>query len=606
MLPSSEARFSPWDHAKWLLLARCRSKRKLMTKRNIDFSATYPSTEELQEEFLDLESSEDRIQFLIELGQAWPEFPSEYATEEFRVVGCQSMVWIVPDWDGQRFRFVASSDAPMVRGLVAVLMSVYSGKTPNEINQYPIESFLEQLHLKSFLSPLRSNGLHSMIRRVKEHAMSKQSALEAVHPSVRENRDSPIVDHGRLSDRMDAIRSDFPILAGLNESETTIAYLDNAASSQRPKSVIDSISEVYLEHYANVHRSGHEWAARTTVKLEASRQAVQRFIHASASEEVIFTAGATASVNLVACSWGEENLKAGDEILLSEMEHHSNIVPWQQLCARKGCLIRWIPIRSDFTLDEDAFTQLLSGRTKLVALTAVSNVLGTVLPVERLVAQAHGAGATVLIDAAQAVPHGSIDVQSWNADFVVFSGHKMLASSGVGVCYGKKTILEAMPAWQGGGSMIKSVTFDGFSLADLPHKFEAGSPAIAEIISMKPAVEYLETIGKERLMEHERTLVAKAEEGLRGIPGVRIYSPALEQKSGILSFSVDGIHGEEIARVLDGRGIAIRVGHHCAMPLHTRLGVSVTCRASFYLYNTLEEVDRFVQSVQHAKQLLGR
>jgi len=572
----------------------------------MNFSATYPSTEDLQDEFLDLDNSEDRIQFLIELGQSLPDFPSDYATEEFRVVGCQSMVWIVPNWDGERLSFAASSDAPMVRGLVAVLMSVYSGKTPTEISDYPIESFLEKLHLKSFLSPLRSNGLHSMIRRVKDYAMSKQIASGSYREPVRVTSASLSVDLGKLSDRMDSIRADFPILASTNESGISIAYLDNAATSQRPKSVIDSMTDVFNQHYANVHRSGHEWASRTTERLEASRQAVRRFINASTSEEVLFTAGATASVNLVANSWGEANLGHGDEILLSEMEHHSNIIPWQQLCARKGCTIRWVPICPDFTLDELAFDRLLTNKTKLVAVTAVSNVLGTILPVERLVAKAHAVGAKVLVDAAQAVPHGSIDVQAWDADFVVFSGHKMLASSGVGVCYGKKALLESMPAWQGGGSMIKLVTFDGFSLADLPHKFEAGTPAIAEIISMKPAVEYLEAIGHMRLMEHERALVARAEEGLRAIQGVRIYSPALAFKSGVLSFSIDGIHGEEIAKVLDGRGIAIRVGHHCAMPLHSRLGVSVTCRASFYLYNTLDEVDRFVQSVEHAKRILSR
>lgn len=572
----------------------------------MDFSITYPSTDELQEEFLDLETSEDRIQFLIELGQSLPELPSKYAIEENRVVGCQSMVWIVPDWDGERFRFVASSDAPMVRGLVAVLLSVYSSKKPDEITAYPIESFLEKLHLKSFLSPLRSNGLHSMIRRVKDYAAVKQLTSGSYQEPAPVVSEIPSVDFGKLCERMSEIRQDFPIMSEVNEAGESIAYLDNAASSQRPQVVIDAMVSVFSHHYANVHRSGHEWASKTTELLEASRQAVQRFINARSPEQVIFTAGATASVNLVAGSWGDVNLGPGDEILLTEMEHHSNIVPWQQLCARKGCKIRWVPIRPDFTLDESAFDSMLSNKTKLIAFTAVSNVLGTILPVQRLVAKAHKVGAVALIDAAQAVPHGAIDAQAWDADFVVFSGHKMLASSGVGVCYGRKELLESMPAWQGGGSMIKAVTMDGFSLADLPHKFEAGTPAIAEIISMKPAIEYLEKIGHKRLMEHERFLVAHAEERLRRIQGVRIYSPTLDQKSGVLSFSIDGIHGEEIARVLDGRGIAIRVGHHCAMPLHLRLGVSVTCRASFYLYNTIEEADRFVESVQHAKRILTR
>jgi len=288
------------------------------------------------------------------------------------------------------------------------------------------------------------------------------------------------------------------------------------------------------------------------------------------------------------------------------MEHHSNIVPWQQLCERVGCTIRWIRLNRDYTLDLDHFESMLSTNCKLVSITAVSNVLGTINPVEQIVLLAHRVGATVVVDAAQATPHGSIDVRQWNADFVVFSGHKMLASSGVGVCYGKRAILDAMPAWMGGGSMIKAVTFDGYSMADLPHKFEAGTPAIAEIISLKPAVEYLEAIGHVRLMEHERLLVSQAIEGLSQIDGMRMFTPSLDKKSGVISFAVDGIHGEEIARVLDGRGIAIRVGHHCAMPLHSRFGVSVTCRASFYLYNTCEEVDRFVKSVDYAINILRR
>ncbi len=572
----------------------------------MDTQISYASPTELQEEFSELENAEERIQFLIELGQTLPKFPTEYCTEDFRVVGCQSMVWIVPHWDGTRFRFMAWSDAPMVCGLVAVLLSVYSGKTPAEISEFPIEKFLDKLHLKSFLSPLRSNGLHSMIRRIHQYAESKQLGLTTSSTSEVQPGVAGFDDLGPLRDRVDQIRSEFPILSGLNDSGVAVAYLDNAATSQRPQSVIDAISQVYSEYYANVHRSGHAWAVTTTEGLEASRESVRRFINAAKTDEVIFTAGTTASINLIANAWGNANLERGDEIVLTEMEHHSNIVPWHQLCERKGCHIRWVPIRSDFTLDIERFEAALSSKTKLVSLTAVSNVLGTINPVKQLVATSHKAGATVMVDAAQAVPHGAIDVRQWDADFVVFSGHKMLASSGVGVCYGKQALLQAMPPWLGGGSMIKAVTFDGFSVADLPHKFEAGTPAIAEIISIKPAIEYLEAIGHDRLMEHERLLVGLAMEGLRKIDGTKVYSPDLDLKSGIVAFSVDGIHGEEIARVLDGRGIAIRVGHHCAMPLHSRLGVSVTCRASFYLYNTEDEVARLIESVQHAIKLLRR
>lgn len=572
----------------------------------MDSQITYPDLSELQEELDDLETSEDRIQFLIELGQSLPPFPEEYCTEEFRVVGCQSMVWIAPSWDGKSFHFSATSDAPMVRGLVAVLMSAYSAKTPSEISALPIEKVLDGMHLRSFLSPLRSNGLHSMIKRVRAYAESQQMPASPIAADFASAIPSRTEDFGPIAARLDEVRADFPILEQRNQDGLQIAYLDNAASSQRPQSVIDSISGVFTEYYANVHRSGHEWAVRSTEGVEASREAVRRFINAAKTEEVIFTAGATASVNLIAQAWGDANIGPGDEILLTEMEHHSNIVPWQQLCKRKGSSIRWAPIRSDYTLDVEQFEGLLSPRTKLVSLTAVSNVLGTINPVKQLVQLGHRVGATVVVDAAQATPHGAINVRDWDADFVVFSGHKMLASTGVGVCYGKKEILERMPEWQGGGSMIKSVTFDGFSLADLPHKFEAGTPAIAEIISLKPAIEYLESIGHERLMEHEQLLAGQAMQGLSKSDGLRIFSPALEKKSGVVSFAIDGIHGEEIARVLDGRGIAIRVGHHCAMPLHSRLGVSVTCRASFYLYNTPSEVSRFVESVEHAVKILRR
>jgi cysteine desulfurase / selenocysteine lyase len=567
--------------------------------------SAYADLAELREEFGDLETSEERIQFLIELGQSLPDFPIEFCTETFRVVGCQSMVWIVPDWDGQRCHFRATSDAPMVRGLVAVLMSAYSGKTPHEILDFPIDTFLNDLHLRSFLSPLRSNGLHSMIRQIQKVAESQTPARSSATIRPLESSDAKRSDSGPLVDRIEQIRADFPILGVKNEAGVTVAYLDNAASSQRPISVIESMTNLFNQHYANVHRSGHAWAARTTESLEASRSAVRRFINAAKAEEVIMTAGATASVNLIANAWGNANVSNGDTLLLSHMEHHSNIVPWQQLCHRVGCSIEWIPIRADFTLDLDRYASLLSSKPKLVAITAVSNVLGTMNPVREMVSMAHEHGAIAVVDAAQATPHGPIDVRLWDADFVVFSGHKMMASSGVGVCYGKQAHLESMPEWQGGGSMIKAVNLDGYTLADLPHKFEAGTPPIAEIISLKPAIEYLEAIGHARLIEHERLLVGKAAEGLERTGRVKLYSPDLSIKSGVVAFSIDGLHGEEIARVLDDRGIAIRVGHHCAMPLHKVLGVSGTCRASFYLYNTLDEVDRFVESVSHAIEILS-
>jgi cysteine desulfurase / selenocysteine lyase len=558
--------------------------------------------EDIQSEFEDLETAEERVQTLIELGQSLPPFPEEYCTEQYRVVGCQSMVWFVPQWrDGHLF-FQASSDAPMVRGLAAVLVSAYSGRTPQEIVTYPIERLFEKLHLKSFLSPLRSNGFNSMVAKIREHARS-QVVVAVAEPS--ETRAS-VEDFGPIHSKIDAVRCDFPVLSTRLESGHQIVYLDNAASSQRPKSVIQSMTDLFSEHYANVHRSGHEFAARTTVKVEESRSAIASFINAVSADQVIFTNGTTSAINLVAQSWGKSHLKSGDEILLTEMEHHSNIVPWQQLARDLGVLIKWAPIRDDFELDLVAYEKLLTPRTKLVSVTAVSNVLGTINPVPKLVSLAHEAGARVLVDAAQAVPHGELDVQLWDADFVTFSGHKMLASTGVGVLYGKRDCLESMPAWQGGGNMIQSVTFDGFTEAGLPHKFEAGTPPIAEIVSLAPATEYLRQFGAKRLLEHERDLSQTAIDGLRTLNGVTVYAGDVSKRAGIVTFTCHGVHGEEVAKLLDARGIAIRVGHHCAMPLHTKLGINSSCRASFYLYNTRDEANRFVEGVEHALKVLRR
>jgi cysteine desulfurase/selenocysteine lyase len=296
----------------------------------------------------------------------------------------------------------------------------------------------------------------------------------------------------------------FPNSSQRISDDRPLVYLDNAASSQRPSSVIDCMSDVYRTHYANVHRSGHDLAVSTTVAMEAARESLRRFIHASGTDEIIFTPGTTASINLVARSWGDANLQEGDEILLTELEHHSNIVPWQQLAARTGAVIRWLLVGDDFLLDMDALSKMLSDRTRLVSVSAVSNVLGTINPVREIVAAGHKVGARVLVDAAQAVPHGSVDAISWDADWVVFSGHKMLGPTGIGVLYGKRSVLEAMPPFLGGGNMIKSVNKSGFESADIPHRFEAGTAPIVEAIAMKPAVEYLEGVGSHRILAHEQ------------------------------------------------------------------------------------------------------
>jgi cysteine desulfurase / selenocysteine lyase len=556
------------------------------------------SLQEIREEVADLETPEERIGYLIELGQTLPDLPAEFQTEEHRVLGCQSMVWVVPELRGGSLAFRGTSDAPMVRGLVAILISIYSGRSPREILEFSIDALFEELRLTSFLTPMRSNGLYSMVQRIQAIARAAAAASgEAIaknkpsQPSARSNPPTISIDY---------CREDFPILAQRVGDNRPLIYLDNAASSQRPASVIDCMAQVFQTHYANVHRSGHDLAVATTVAMEAARESLRGFVGAASTDEIVFTSGTTASINLVARAWGDANLTQGDEILLTEMEHHSNIVPWQQLAARKGAIIRWLPVRDDFLLDLDALEKLLSPRTRLVSVTAVSNVLGTIVPVRQIVDAGHRVGARVLVDAAQAVPHGSIDAEQWDADWIVFSGHKMLGPTGIGVLYGKREVLEAMPPFLGGGNMIRSVSKAGFTPADLPHRFEAGTAPIAEAIAMKPAVEYLERVGARQILDHERQLAGRAIEGLRGIRGLRILGPDIQSKTGIVSFVVDRTHPDQIGQYLNAMGIAIRIGHHCAMPLHERFGLSASARASFYLYNTVAEVDAFVDTVARA------
>ena len=404
----------------------------------------------------------------------------------------------------------------------------------------------------------------------------------------------------------DALRPDFPILLRSVREGTPLVYFDNAASTQRPSQVIASIVDCYEQHYANVHRGIHQLAQESDELFEAAREKVRAFINAAEVEECIFTYGSTSGINLVARTWGDANVRAGDEILLTEMEHHSNLVPWQQLAERTGAVLRHIPLTDDGLLRLDALDPLLTERTKLMAVTAVSNVLGTINPIAELIRQAHAAGARVLVDGAQSVPHQKTDVRAMDADFLVFSGHKMLGPSGVGVLYGKRELLEQMPPFLGGGSMIRRVMLDHFEPADVPARFEAGTPPIVPAIGLGAAIDYLDRIGMEAICRHERRLTERAHAALAAIEGGRILGPAPAQKAGIVSFTLDRIHAHDVAEVLDRRGIAIRAGHHCAMPLHKRYGATATARASFYLYNTLAEVDQLGPAIEQVQKVFHR
>jgi cysteine desulfurase/selenocysteine lyase len=402
------------------------------------------------------------------------------------------------------------------------------------------------------------------------------------------------------------LRADFPILATSIHQDKPLVYLDNAATTQRPTQVIQALVDTYEKHYANVHRGIHWLSDQSTDLYEEARAAVQSFINAGKPQEVIFTTGSTMGINLVARSWGDEHVRADDEIILTEMEHHSNLVPWQQLAERTGCRLRHIPITDDGQLKMDEFAGLLSERTKLVAVTAISNVLGTINPLQRIIEQAHAAGALVLVDAAQSVPHLTTDVQQMDVDFLVFSGHKMLGPSGVGILYGREELLEAMPPFLGGGSMIRRVHMDRFEPADLPAKFEAGTPPIVPAIGLGAAINYLRSIGLENIHEYEQILTRRAHEGLESVGGVHFLGPAPEAKAGIVSFTVDGVHAHDVAQLLDRQGVAIRAGHHCTMPLHKRLGIGASSRASFYFYNTLAEIDQMVEALASAKRVFRR
>lgn len=402
------------------------------------------------------------------------------------------------------------------------------------------------------------------------------------------------------------LRSDFPILSTVLHDGVPLVYLDNAATSQRPRQVIQAMVDTYERHYANVHRGIHWLADQTTDLFEDAREKVRAMINAAAREEVIFTTGTTAGINLVARSWGEAHLHADDELVLTEMEHHSNLVPWQQVADRTGAKLRHIPVTDEGLLDLEAFDRLLTPRTRMVAVGGVSNVLGTVNPVAEIIRRAHSVGAVVLIDGAQSVPHMPTDVQALDCDFLAFSGHKMIGPSGVGVLYGKRELLDAMPPFLGGGSMIRRVRLDGFEPQDLPAKFEAGTPPIVPAIGLGAAIDYLNAVGFEAIHQHECRLTHYAHEVLQRVDGLRILGPGPPDKAGIVSFTLDRIHAHDIAQLLDRSGIAIRAGHHCAMPLHRRFGLNATARASFYFYNTLAEVEKLGAALEKVKDVFQK
>jgi cysteine desulfurase/selenocysteine lyase len=401
------------------------------------------------------------------------------------------------------------------------------------------------------------------------------------------------------------LRADFPILQREVRPGVPLIYLDSTATTQKPIQVIQVMDDYYHSYNANVHRGVHTLAEEATAAYEGARQRVCDFINATSMKGIIFTRNTSESINLVAQTWGRQNLQEDDLVILTEMEHHSNLVPWQILAAEKGIRLEFIPITADGLLELDVYQKLLEQMPKLVAFTHMSNVLGTINPAKEIVQMAHMAGAVTLIDGAQSVPHFPVDVQDLDVDFLAFSGHKICGPTGIGVLYGKVNLLSEMPPFLGGGEMIKRVMLRSFIPNELPHKYEAGTPAIAESIGLHAALDYVANIGMDKIALHEKEIIAYALERLDEVPEVHVFGPDASHKGGVAAFTFDGIHPHDVAQVLDHFGIAVRAGHHCAMPLHEKFNISATTRASFYLYNTFEEVDRLIEGLYNVKQYFG-
>jgi cysteine desulfurase / selenocysteine lyase len=411
----------------------------------------------------------------------------------------------------------------------------------------------------------------------------------------------PLARAGQLD--VARIRADFPILETRINGKP-LAYLDNAASSQMPRQVIERLSRYHEAEHSNIHRAVHYLSERATAEYEGARRKIRKFINAAEDREIIYTRGTTTGINLVAHGFGRAFVRAGDEIVVSHLEHHSNIVPWQMLCEEKGATLRVIPINDAGELLLDEYRKLLGPKTRLVAVTHVSNALGTVNPVAEMIAQAHEMGIPVLVDGAQAVPHMKVDVQALDCDFYAFSGHKMCGPTGIGVLYGKAAWLEKMQPFEGGGDMILSVSFDKTVYNGIPHKFEAGTPPIAQAIGLGATIDYLEQVGMDAINAHEQMLLRYATEQLSAVGGIRLVGTAAH-KAGVISFNIDGVHPHDVGTLLNEDGVAVRTGHHCAQPVMQRFGIAATARASFYLYNTVEEVDQLVAGIRRVQQVFA-
>ena len=401
------------------------------------------------------------------------------------------------------------------------------------------------------------------------------------------------------------IRADFPILNRETQPGVPVVYLDSTATAQKPMAVIEAMDDFYRMSNANIHRGVHTLAEEATAMYEGAREKIAKFINAPSARQVIYTRNATESINLVAYTWASATLKSGDLVILTEMEHHSNLVPWHMLKMERGIRLEFIPVTEDGLLDLEAYCALLDQGPKLVSFTHMSNVLGTITPAAEIIRLAHDAGAITLVDGAQSVPHFAVDVQALDVDFLAFSAHKMVGPTGIGALYGRKSLLEEMPPFLGGGDMIKTVHLREFVPNSIPHKFEAGTPAIAEAVGFGAAVDYLTSVGMDNIAAYEHEITEYAIERLEEVPGLKLFGPGAQDKGGVAAFTFEGVHPHDLAQILDRDGVAVRAGHHCAQPLHEKFGITATSRASFYLYNTKEEVDKLIEGIYKVKEIFG-
>lgn len=583
------------------------------------------TTDEIFEEFEELDPR-DQSQYLLELGFDLPRFSADKQRAEDLVHGCQSQVWLtVATADSSAvasedpvLAISADSDAEIVRGLITILLASYEGKTATEILSFSITDVFDRLHLKQYISPQRHNGLQGMVDKIRQQAAMYATASEMAASSDDVATPADVVSANVVTSSTTAadanvpllpfdaevIRSQFPALNQELEPGIRPVFLDSGASAQKPQVVIDKQREVEEQYFANAYRGRYSFGARVDEELEAARQKVASFINAASPQQISFTPGCTATLNMVAFGWGLKHLAPGDEILITEMEHHANFVPWQQLALKTQAELRFIPLTSDGRLDLEQLDSVLTAKTKIVAVTGMSNVLGTVNPIAELAKRAHDVGAIIVVDGAQSVPHMPIDVVVDDVDFLVFSGHKVYGPTGVGILYGKPERLEETDATVFGGHMISRVYKDHSTWAPAPAKFEAGTLPIVQAIAMGTAIDWVQSYGLQAIHDHEQHLLKLTTERLQQIPGMKIYGPDIKHKGAIISFRIDKLHPEDLSAMLDRHGVMTRHGHHCTMPLHDLLGVSATTRASFAAYNTEADVTALVDAIEYARKQL--